>query len=285
MVGKIAVVTDSTADLDHELAEQNNITVVPLSIHFGDEVFKDRVELRSEEFFQKLEAASVPPRTSQPSPGDFHRIYQSLFSSGYQGIISIHISMELSGTWQSACIARDMLPDDQIQVINSKSASMGLGLIVLNTVKKVREGISLSAAASYASSLSEQQRVLFGVDTLEYLHRNGRIGRAAKLVGGLLKIKPLLYLDSDGFVAPLTKIRGKNKIVSALVEQGEQFIGSGTGPVDLAVVHSLEPELATEIAARVSERIQIRDTYLAEIGSVIGTHVGPGTVGIVLQKC
>jgi DegV family protein with EDD domain len=283
-MGKIAIVTDSTADLNTELIEQYNITVVPLNVHFHDEVFKDGVDMTTTSFFKKLKDTPVPPRTSQPSPGDFQKVYKSLLSSGYQSIISIHISSNLSGTWQSACIARDMLPEEQIQIVNSKSASMGLGLIVINTVKRIQEGASLEDAASYANQLVDNSRIMFAVDTLEYLHRNGRIGRAAKLMGGLLNVKPMLYVD-NGVVAPLGKVRGKSKVIPFLVEQAEKFVGDFDGPMDLAVIHAQDPAIAQEITAKVTEKLKIRDVYQSEIGSVIGTHTGPGAVGITLQKC
>lgn len=282
---KIAVVTDSTADLNSELASQNNITVIPLNVHFHEEVFKDGIDLDTDSFFAKLKKTSVPPRTSQPSPGDFHKIYKQLLSSGYQGIISIHISKELSGTWQSACIARDMLPEERISVVNSKSASMGLGLIVLNTVRALQEGAALEQAVEYAETLADQQLVMFGVDTLEYLHRNGRIGRAAKLIGGLLNVKPILSIDPEGFVAPLGKIRGKSKFIPYLSEQAEKFVQGFSGPVDIALVHIQDRDMAEGLAARVKETVKVRNVYYAEIGSVIGTHTGPGTIGIILQKC
>lgn len=284
-MAKIAVVTDSTADLNSELASQNNITVIPLNVHFHDEVFKDGIDLDTDSFFAKLKDTAIPPRTSQPSPGDFHKIYKELLASGYQGIISIHISKELSGTWQSACIAKDMLPEEKIYIANSKSASMGLGLIVLNTVRALKEGASPEEAADYGQKLADQQLVMFGVDTLEYLHRNGRIGRAAKLIGSLLNVKPILSIDSEGFVAPLGKIRGKSKFIPYLAQQAEKFVQGYSGPIDIALVHIQDLEMARQLAARIKETIQVRDEYYAEIGSVIGTHTGPGTIGIILQKC
>jgi len=281
---KIAVVTDSTADLNIETARQYNITVVPLNVHFHDAVYKDGVDMTTEDFFAKLKSTPIPPRTSQPSPGEFHKVYKNLLTSGYQGIISIHISKELSGTWQSACIARDMLPEEQIHVVDSKSASMGLGLIVINTVQKILSGAGLEEAVGYAQELVSQQRILFGVDTLEYLHRNGRIGRAAKLLGGLLNVKPILYVDSDGFVAPLGKVRGKNKFVPFLIKQAEQFAHGHAGPIDIAIIHALDPEMAKELAVDVTAAIKVREIHVSEIGSVIGTHTGPGAIGIIIQK-
>lgn len=282
-MSKIAIVTDSTADLGN-IAKEEGISVVPLNIHFVDEVFKDGVDLDIESFFAKLEAAKVPPRTSQPSPGDFHSVYKGLLESGYTGIISIHISRELSGTWQSATIAREMLPRENIWVVDTKSASMGIGLIVLNTLEKVRAGLSGQEAAAYAQELANQQRIFFGVGTLEYLHRNGRIGRAAKLFGGLLNIKPILTVDDDGFVAPLGKVRGSNKFIPYLLEEAEVFLKGYSGRVDIAVVHALNPQQGEEMLNQISEIIALRNTYLLDIGSVIGTHTGPGTIGFILQK-
>jgi DegV family protein with EDD domain len=280
----IAIVTDSTADIDPRLAAEKEISVVPLNVHFGEEVYKDGIDLNQAEFFRKLEAAPMPPRTSQPSPGEFHELYQNLLNSGYQGIISIHISRELSGTWQSATIARGMLTGANIAVVDSKSASMGLGLNVLSTWEKLQAGASLEEAAEYARGLYQQQKIFFGVATLEYLHRNGRIGRAAKVIGGLLNVKPILTIDGDGFVAPLEKVRGMNKFVPYLLEGAREFVAGHSGPVDIAIVHAQDPQYAEDILQLTKERIGIRNSYLAEIGSVIGTHTGPGTIGMVVQK-
>ncbi|HOC05866.1 MAG TPA: DegV family protein [Bacillota bacterium] len=280
----IAIVTDSTADIDPRLAAEKEISVVPLNVHFGEEVYKDGIDLNQAEFFRKLEAAPMPPRTSQPSPGEFHELYQNLLNSGYQGIISIHISRELSGTWQSATIARGMLTGANIAVVDSKSASMGLGLNVLSTWEKLQAGASLEEAAEYARGLYQQQKIFFGVATLEYLHRNGRIGRATKVIGGLLNVKPILTIDGDGFVAPLEKVRGMNKFVPYLLEGAREFVAGHSGPVDIAIVHAQDPQYAEDILQLTKERIGIRNSYLAEIGSVIGTHTGPGTIGMVVQK-
>lgn len=258
--------------------------MVPLNVHFGEEVYKDGIDLNQAEFFRKLEAAPMPPRTSQPSPGEFHELYQNLLNSGFQGIISIHISRELSGTWQSATIARGMLTGANIAVVDSKSASMGLGLNVLSTWEKLQAGASLEEAAEYARGLYQQQKIFFGVATLEYLHRNGRIGRAAKVIGGLLNVKPILTIDGDGFVAPLEKVRGMNKFVPYLLEGAREFVAGHSGPVDIAIVHAQDPQYAEDILQLTKERIGIRNSYLAEIGSVIGTHTGPGTIGMVVQK-
>lgn len=280
----IAIVTDSTSDLDDRLAKEKNISVVPLNLHFGEKVYKDGIDMDNEDFFRKLETSPVPPRTSQPSPGELHELYKTLLESGYKGIISIHISRELSGTWQSATIAREMLPEEDIIVIDSKSASMGLGLTVLSTWDKIQAGASIAEAAEYARGLKKQQKILFGVATLEYLHRNGRIGKAAKAIGGLLNVKPVLTVDSDGFVAPLGKVRGMNKFIPYLLEGAADFVQGHPGPIDIAVVHAQDPQLAEDVLQQAKNRIAVNNSYVAKIGSVIGTHTGPGTIGMVIQK-
>lgn len=283
-MNKIAIVTDSTADLPGDIVQEKNIAVVPLNIHFVDAVYKDGIDLDSKTFFAKLRAATVPPRTSQPSPGEFHELYKSLLHSGYSGIISIHISRELSGTWQSATIAREMLPREDIQVVDTKSASMGIGVIVLNTLEKVLAGANAKEAAQYAEKLAAQQKIFFGVDSLEYLHRNGRIGRAAKLIGGLLNVKPILTVDPDGVVAPQGKVRGNNKFIPYMLDGAEEFLRGYAGEIDVAVVHALEPTKGAELLRQIEERLTVRRSYLANIGSVIGTNTGPGTIGFILQK-
>jgi DegV family protein with EDD domain len=283
-MSKIAIVTDSTGDIPVKLAEELNINVIPLNVHFHEEVFKDGVDINHNSFFEKLKVSPVPPRTSQPSPGDFHKVYKALLAEGAETIISIHISKELSGTYQSATIARDMLPEAKIHIIDSKSASMGLGMIAINAAKAVLEGKEVQEIVAMAEEMVDNHKVMFAVDTLEYLHRNGRIGGAAKLIGGLLNVKPMLEVDSDGKVAPLGKIRGKAKVVPFLLEQTQTFLEGYQGEVDLSVIHAQEPVLAQEILAQFKGQFAVRNGYLAELGSVIGTHVGPGTIGIIVQK-
>ncbi|MTI96064.1 MAG: DegV family protein [Firmicutes bacterium] len=283
-MSKIAIVTDSTADLSPDLVAAHGITVVPLNVHFHEEVFKDGIDIDTDSFFAKLKDSTVPPRTSQPSPGDFHKVYKTLLGSGYDAIISIHISKELSGTFQSATIAKSMLPEENIHIVNSKSASMGLGVIVLKTAELVAAGATVEDAVAKAEHYSNSQMIIFAVDTLEYLHRNGRIGRAAKLIGSLLSVKPMLTVDSDGFVAPLGKVRGQAKVIPFLVEEAKRFLEDYNGKIDIAVLHGQEPKLAEEIKQLLQKELPVEKAYISDIGSVIGTHTGPGVVGTIIQK-
>ncbi len=281
-MAKIAVVTDSTADIDKKLAEELGIQVIPLNVHFGDELYKDNIDITPEPFYAKLKDTPTPPKTSQPSPGDFHEVYKSLLDQGVTGIISIHISQVLSGTFQSATIAKDMLPDADIRIVNSKAASMALGLIVLNVARAIAQGADLDAAHKLAERLTDSQQVVFAVDTLEYLHRNGRIGRAQKLIGGMLNVKPILHLDEEGYVAARAKVRGKGKVIPYILEESVAF--AGEQEVDVAIGHALNPQLAEEMSDALKKEINIRNLEIATIGSVIGTHTGPGTIAVVIQK-
>ncbi len=281
-MAKIVVVTDSTADLDKKLAEELGIKVIPLNVHFGDELYKDGIDITTEVFYEKLKDSPIPPKTSQPSPGDFHTVYKSLLAEGVTGIISIHISEALSGTFQSATIAKDMLPDADIRIINSKTGSMGIGLKAINVARAIAEGADIDTAQKMVEDMVENQQAVFAVDTLEYLHRNGRIGRAQKLIGGMLNVKPILHLDAEGYVAAKGKVRGKGKVVPYLLDESVAF--AGEEKVDVAIVHALNSELAQEMADALKEKITIRNLEVSSIGSVIGTHIGPGAIAVFIQR-
>ena len=281
-MAKIVVVTDSTADLDKKLAEELGIKVIPLNVHFGDELYKDGIDITTEVFYENLKDSPIPPKTSQPSPGDFHTVYKSLLAEGVTGIISIHISEALSGTFQSATIAKDMLPDADIRIINSKTGSMGIGLKAINVARAIAEGADIDTAQKMVEDMVENQQAVFAVDTLEYLHRNGRIGRAQKLIGGMLNVKPILHLDAEGYVAAKGKVRGKGKVVPYLLDESVAF--AGEEKVDVAIVHALNPELAQEMADALKEKITIRNLEVSSIGSVIGTHIGPGAIAVFIQR-
>lgn len=277
----LKLVVDSTADLSQEIIEKYGISVVPLNVHFGEEVFKDGIDLNTESFFEKLKGSNVMPRTSQPSPGDFHKVYSSLIAEGHS-IISIHISANLSGTFQSATIAKNMLPDADITLIDSKSASLGLGLIAYQCAKLIEQGKSASEITEIAKNIVDGQVICFGVDTLEFLQKNGRIGKASALIGTLLNVKPILTLNSEGIVSPLGKVRGKNKVIPYLVEKAKEKFGNEE--VNIAVAHALSPDQRDALLAHAKEELNVQDILEGNIGSVIGTNAGPGVIAIVAHK-
>lgn len=277
---RIAIVTDSTADLPPALVQELNIAVVPLEVHFGPEIYKDWVELTPQAFFEKLATSRVLPRTSQPSPADFERVYRRLLEE-YSTIISIHLSSQLSGTYQSAVLAQAALPGADIVVVDSKAASMGVGLVVLEAAQMVRQGLGRAAVLQRVQEVIGKLHTVLTVDTLDYLHRNGRIGRAQHLVGTLLNVKPILQVDRDGFVAPLDRVRGRQQVIPRMVELAKERVGPGTA-VKMAVVHANAPERAEELARAAGSVFEVKSLYVTELGPVIGAHVGPGTLGLVL---
>ncbi len=274
----VKLVTDSTADLPESLVRKHGLTVVPLHVHFGEEDYRDGVDIWASEFYYKLETGGVLPHTSQPSPGDFLKVYEALTADGSE-VVSIHLSRALSGTWQSAEMALDMLARPVVTVVDTASASLGIGLVVLEAARRVAEGASRQEVAEAARRASERLVLFFVVDTLEYLQKNGRLGRASALLGSLLNIKPLLTLQ-DGVVTPVEKVRGKSKAVERMFELLRQKVGRKAAR--FAVVHADRPEEALSLVERVKREFACSEPPLTgDIGPVIGSHVGPGTLGLI----
>ncbi|MDI3534547.1 MAG: fatty acid kinase fatty acid binding subunit [Thermosediminibacterales bacterium] len=277
---KIGIVTDSTADLPRNLIEHYGINVVALKVFFGQEEFKDGFDLTSQEFYEKLKTSPHHPRTSQPSPAEFKQVYQKLLKD-YETIISTHLSSKLSGTYQSAKLASEMLGND-IVVIDSKQASMVLGLMVLEAARAVEEGLARNEVLKSVKEIADKIKVYFAVDTLEYLEKGGRIGRASAFLGNLLNIKPVLTLV-DGEVSPVEKVRGSKKVLKKLIEKMESSI-KPTSKIKVSVIHAADPETAEVLVQEINKRFNVEELILAELGAVIGTYVGPGTIGITFYE-
>jgi DegV family protein with EDD domain len=283
-MSKVKIVTDSTADIPKSLAEELNIMVVPLKVIFSEkESYEDGVTLNSDEFYEKLSIAEAIPTTSQPTPFQFEEVYRELIKKGESDIISIHISSKLSGTYQAATIAKGTLEDDiNLHVINSKQASYGIGLIVVELANLAKQGKTLEECLSRLDELLAETKIFFLVDTLEYLQKNGRIGRASALLGSLLKIKPILSLNEDGEVYPFEKVRGQKKAVNRIIELMKEEYGGG--PIHVGVSHAVNEALANELLERTTRELDVKSEVLSTIGSVVGTHVGPGAVGLFVTK-
>lgn len=275
----IKIVTDSTADLPQGLVDDLSIAVVPLKVHFGEEEFLDWIDLDSDSFFKKLKDSEVMPRTSQPSPADFEAVYKRVGEDG-DAVISIHISSHLSGTYQSATIAKSMLDGMDIEVVDSKVTSMALGAVVVAAARAAKAGKTKEEIMAQLYNNLGKVRVYFGVDTLEYLQKNGRIGKAAALLGGLLNVKPLLTLK-DGVIIPKEKVRGKSKVQERLVAIiGEDL---GTDVKGTAVVlHGNELEEGLKLKEKVEAAYNFSEVIISSIGAVIGTHTGPGVLAIAV---
>jgi len=269
----VRIVTDSTADLTPEQQRAAGITVVPLNVHFGDEVFRDHVDLSTDEFFRRLKASPQLPRTSQPSVGAFEEAYRSLRQGGDE-IVSVHLSSKVSGTYNSALMAAQSVGEGKIDVVDSLSTSMALGFMALEGAKLARAGRDRQAVADCLLGLVPKARVICVVDTLTYLERGGRIGKARALLGSLLNVKPILQLK-DGEVVPLGRARGRPQALNRLVELLER-----DGKVrQLAIMHGAAQTDAEQLRERVASSYPGVDIQLTEIGAVLGTHTGPGVIG------
>ena len=274
----VRIVTDSTADIDGATARDLGITVVPQNVHFGTRSFEDNVTITPDEFYTMLSAAPALPTTSQASPGRFKRAYDDL-SRDADGIVSIHISAKLSGTCNSAHQgASATSTDSPIEVIDSGQASMGLGLVVMAAAELAMQGASQSEVAAAAWETVARAQCLCLFETLEYLQKGGRIGKAQALVGSILKIKPMIIVR-DGEVNPLGRARTFPKAVGQMKENARSF-----APIDsLAVMHSTTPEVASEVADDLQDLLpQGREPYVARFGPALGVYAGPGALGIAL---
>ncbi len=279
-MSRVRIVTDSTADLFPQQLEEYKIGMVPLKVRFGEEVFRDGVDMTPEAFFEKLAVSTHHPSTSQPSPGEYAETYRRLLEEGAESIISIHLSSRLSGSFESARIARSMLEEADIEVVDSKLASMGYGLIVLEAARAAAQGAGKEEVLRLVTETLQRARIYFAVDTLEYLEKNGRIGRAQALLGSLLNIKPILTLDNDGYVAAREKVRGAKKVIPRLLEIIREHVPPGSR-IRCAVVHGDAEDRALQVQAELEKTYQVDEVPLHWIGPVIGTHTGPGTLGIV----
>lgn len=280
----IHLVTDSTADIPQAIRDRHHITMVPLKVHFGEETYLDAVTLSSEEFYPKLAASQSLPTTSQPSPADFVEVYERLLDEQDGEIISIHLSSAFSGTYQSAVLAKSMLEErgERITVIDSKSASYGIGMLAVAAAEWIAAGRSQEEIVEHMYKMRRGTKLYFLVDTLEYLHKGGRIGKAAALFGSLLNIKPILSIDDDGVIVPVDKVRGHKKAVSRIMELLQQdFAGK---KVQVGIAHSDAIEAADQLSARIREQFDVEEMTYTFIGPVIGTHVGGGAIAVFIRE-
>jgi len=276
-VAKVKIVTDSTAYLPPELITRYGIEVVPLKVLFGPEAYTEGVDISNEEFYRKLAKASTLPTTSQPSIGDFVQVYDKAAREAAP-ILSIHISSKLSATVNSALNAKDELPQAQIEVVDSLSGCMGLGMIVLAAARAAEEGQALSQIRASIERLIKGMHLFFLVDTLEYLHKGGRIGGAATLLGTALRIKPILCVK-DGQIEALARVRTKRKAVARMLELVEERVQRGAA-VHVAVFHAQAADEALALQEEIRARFDCAEMHLSDLGPVIGTHVGPRAVGL-----
>jgi DegV family protein with EDD domain len=274
---RVAIVTDSTAYIPPDLVEAYDIHVVPLHLMMGGKTWLDGVEIDPPAFYELLRTSSDFPTTSQPNVATFQELFVQL-SRTAESIVAILISSELSGTVDSAWGAAANLPDIDIEVIDSRGTSMMLGFPVLEAAKVAAAGGDRQAVADRAREVAAKSNILFVVDTLEYLHRGGRIGGAAKFLGSALNLKPILALR-DGFVTSIAKVRTKRKALAKVYELLAEQIGDGAD-VHMSVLQVAAPEEAERFKDELTVRFNPVVISITEASPVIGAHAGPGTVGV-----
>jgi fatty acid kinase fatty acid binding subunit len=273
---KVAVVLDGTANLPAELLAANDLQTIPLNLVWGGESYRDGVDITTDQFYDRLANSSELPTTSQPSIGDFHTFFSEVAETA-ESIVCLTLSSGLSGTYASAVGAADLMEGFPIEVVDTRSVSVGHGFIALAAAHAANSGAGYKESAQAARALIPKMNVYFAVDTLEYLHRGGRIGGASWLIGSALSIKPVLQID-DGKIDSLTRVRTKKKALNFLADLAEEMYKDKEN-VHLAVVDAVSPDEARQLGEELQKRINPVELIYGELSPVIGTHAGPGTVG------
>ncbi len=275
----IRIVTDSAADLPAILTEELDITVVPVYLRFGEQVYRDRVDISEEEFYQRLLHDPVHPNTTQPSPQDFANVYDKL-SQEADGIISIHITSKLSGTYNSAVQGKKMVGNRcPIEVVDSQTLSIAVGLMVIQASKMAKSGMSLQQIVDELGKIIPNVHLLILFDTLKYLVKGGRVGKAKGLVGSVLNVKPLLAVR-DGELVPSGQVRTRSKGIDRLLD----FVKNAKEIQDLAILYSTTPDEAQALVERTSSMFPKERTILARLGPGLGVHGGPGILAVALRE-
>lgn len=274
----VKIVTDSSADLPSDLARELEITVVPANVHFGEETFRDGLDLDADGFFQRLVAAPQLPSTSQASPGVFLEAYRGLVEAGHQ-VVSIHISSKLSGMMNSARQAKEQLSDAPVELVDSFQASLGLGLVVTAAARAVKGGAHYNEAVEVAHRALGQVQVIALLDTLEYLIKGGRVGKVRGFIGSVLRVRPIITVK-EGIAQSVTSVRSRAaglQYIQTIAEERAPLLQAG-------VIHATTPEEAETLAERLRPLLREGALVRTRFGSALGTHVGPGAIGIAFQS-
>jgi DegV family protein with EDD domain len=278
----VAVVTDSTAHLPEGFADRHSVRVVPLHVLVDGAVCYDGTDMSPAALAEALGERKIVT-TSRPTPAEFAEVFRAALDDGAESIVSVHLSRELSGTWEAAVLAALEVGPDLVRVVDSRTTAMGLGFAALHAAIAAAAGKSAADVEAAAVDAARRSSTLFVVETLEHLRRGGRIGSAAALLGTALAVKPVLHM-SEGRILPLEKVRTMNRAIGRLVELSVQ--AAGAGPVEIAVHHLASPERAVELANRLEEAVPGCEggCVVSELGAVIGAHTGPGVLGVVVQR-
>jgi DegV family protein with EDD domain len=277
MANSVAIVTDSTAYIPKDWVDKYNIKVAPSVVIWDGEELRDQVDITAEAFFTRLAKSPTMPTTSQPTPAYFKGIYEDLLAEG-KDILGVHISHKLSGTFASAEQARALFPDANIINIDTLSVSMGEGWPMLMAIRAAEVGKSLSECRAIVEEASKHTGIYFAVETLEFLHRGGRIGGASRLIGTALNFKPMLTVQ-EGRIEAVERVRTRKKSLHRLVELVVEEIGNQR-PVYMAAIHANAVEDAEMVLEMIAEKVPLKSRIVTGVSPTVGTHTGPGTVGI-----
>jgi DegV family protein with EDD domain len=275
----IKIVTDSTADIPPELVKKLGISVVPVYVRFGEEVFRDGIDISQDEVYRRMLVEGAIPATSQPSPSDFAEVYHELLKNDDE-IVSIHLSGKLSGTYNSAMNGRDLITEkNRIVVIDSMSISMGLGLSVMAAARLARAGAGTQAVIQSVNEAPAATRIVAAFDTLKYILRSGRLGAAKSLIGGILNVKPMLTLR-DGAFWPAGIARTRARALDSLVE----MVRKAPDIEEIAIVYNTVPEEAQGLRERLSEFVDASRLHVSRLGPALGAHGGPGAIIVAFRQ-
>ncbi len=275
----VKIITDSLSDITGDLTKELGITVVPLYVRFGEDIYQDRVAITTDEFYRKLVQGTVFPTTTQPTPADFIAAYNQLAKETDE-IMVIVVSSKLSGTYQSALQAKSMIEEKcRIEVIDSQTVAMGLGLIVVSAVKAVKAGANLDELVELVRKAIPRSHLIAYFDTLKYLAKGGRIGKAQGLLGAMLSIKPILTVR-DGEMAPLTRVRSP----AAGMDYLYNYVAGYANIEELAVEHATTPDEADEVVERLGSILPKERIYRSTISPVVGTYAGPGAMAVTVLE-
>lgn len=280
-MGKIAIITDSTAYLSKEIIEKYNINVVPLTVNFGTETYKEGIDISSEKFYQVLGGKEELPTTSQPAIGEFVNLYERL-AEEYDEAIAIHLSSGISGTMSTSLSASQMVEGINVEVIDSETACYGIGFMVIEAAEMANKGYSLPEIKERINWLIKKMKAYFVVDDLSYLHRGGRLNAAQYLVGSMLKIKPIIYFK-DTKLEPYEKVRTKKKALDRIQQMLEEDARDGS-KIKCSVVQANVKEDAEKIKKEIETKYPNIEANVSDFGPVIGSHTGPGTLGLLWYK-
>lgn len=271
----VKIITDSTSDITSDLAKELGISVVPLTISFGHDSYLDRIELSTDDFYKRLTSENIFPKTTQPSPNMFADVFEKAAEETDE-ILAIVISSKLSGTYQSALSAIDMIKSKcRIEVIDSYKTAMGLGLLAITAAELAKEGMGLSELTNKIKELAPQSNPVMAFDTMKYLVKGGRVGKAKGIVGSLLSVKPILTMK-DGEVSPLTRVRS----MAASEDYLYNHVASNKNIKKLAVEHATTPEAAERLVERLSDVFPKENIYRSTVSPVLGTYMGPNVLSV-----